>query len=253
MRKSILVLISFLLLYCGGNSPQPDWTARDFFHAAKEKYDDESYFEAVNDFTVVLLRFAGSTVADSAQYYLADSHYMMGDYLIAGVEFEKLVNSYTQSPLVRKAQYRLAQSYNSLSPRSSLDQKYTTKAIREYQYFIEEFPADSLKEKAERKILTLRNKLGKKEYENAEIYRKMNEFSAAIVYYDQVLAKYYDTDWADDAQFGKIRAYLDAEDADQALLEAAKFEQQFPQSELKEDLDQLKNDISDLQKEIAQE
>lgn len=253
MRKSILVLVSFLLWYCGGNSPQPDWTAKDFFHAAKEKYDDESYFEAVNDFTVVLLRFAGSTVADSAQYYLADSHYMMGDYLIAGVEFERLVNSYTQSPLVKKAQYRLAQSFNALSPRSSLDQKYTTKAIREYQYFIEEFPTDTLKEKAEKKILNLRNKLGKKEYENAEIYRKMSEFNAAIVYYDEVLGKYYDTDWADDAQFGKIRTYLAAEDADQALQEALKFEQQFPQSELIEDLEQLKSDISDLQKEIAQE
>jgi len=253
LQKILIVLISFLLLYCGGNSPTPDWTARDFFHAAKEKYDDESYFEAVNDFTVVLLRFAGSTVADSAQYYLAQSHFMMGDYLIAGVEFEKLINSMPQSPLVKNAQYRLAESYNQLSPRSSLDQKYTTKAIREYQYFIEEFPADSLKEKAEKKILTLRNKLAKKEYENAEIYRKMSKFNAAIVYFDQVLEKYYDTDWADDAQFGKIETYLDAEDLEQAQLEAVKFDQQFPNSDLKEDLMELKLEINDLQKELAKE
>jgi len=240
-------------MYCGGNSPTPDWTAKDFFRAAKEKYDDESYFEAVNEFTVVLLRFAGSTVADSAQYYLADSHYMMGDYLIAGVEFEKLINSMPQSPMVKMAQYRLAESYNELSPRAALDQKYTTKAIREYQYYIEEFPTDTLKEKAEEKILFLRNRLGEKEYENAEIYRKMSEFNAAIVYYDQVLTKYYDTDWADKAQFGKVKTYLDSEDIEQALLESAKFEQQFPDSDLNEELKELKLELSDLQKELATE
>jgi len=253
LQKILIILVSFLLFYCGGNSPQPDWTASDFYHAAKEKYDDESYFEAVNDFTVVLLRFAGSTVADSAQYYLADSHYMMGDYLIAGVEFEKLINSMPQSPLIKKAQYKLAESYNELSPRAALDQKYTTKAIREYQYFIEEFPTDSLKEIAENKITVLRNKLAKKEYENAEIYRKMSEFTAAIVYYDLVLAKYYDTEWADDAQFGKIKTFLESEDVTQAELEAAKFEDQFPESDLREDLKDLKLEISELQKEIARE
>ena len=240
-------------MYCGGNSPTPDWTAKDFFHAAKDNYDDESYFEAVNEFTVVLLRFSGSTVTDSAQYYLADSHYMMGDYLIAGVEFEKLINSMPQSLLVKKAQLRLAESYNELSPRAALDQKYTTKAIREYQYYIEEYPVDSLKDKAEKQILLLRNKLGEKEYENAEIYRKMSEYNAAIVYYDQVLTKYYDSDWADNAQYGKILVYLDKEDVEQALLETAKFEQQFPNSDLNEDLKDLKIDISDLQKELAVE
>lgn len=253
MKKAYIISVVFLLLYCSGNSPTPDWTAKDFFHAAKEKYDDENYFNAVNDFTVVLLRFAGSNVADSAQYYLADSHYMMGDYLIAGVEYEKLINDMPQSPLVKKAQFRLAESYNQLSPRAALDQKYTTKAIREYQYFVEEYPNDPLKDKAEKQITVLRNKLAKKEYQNAEIYRKMSEYKAAIVYYDLVLSKYYDTDWADDAQFGKIQTYIDADDATQAALEAAKFKEQFPNSELMEDFKDLEIEIKDLQKELAKE
>ena len=253
MRKFFIVLLLFLFWSCGGNSPTADWTAHDYFHAAKEKYDDESYFDAANDFTVVLLRFAGSTVADSAQYYLADSHYMMGDYLIAGVEFERLINSMPQSPLVKNAQYRLAQSYNELSPRPALDQKYTVKAIKEFQYFVEEFPTDTLKEKAEQEITRLRNKLGEKDYRNGEIYRKMSEYNAAIVYFDIVLTKYYDTDWADDAEFGKIQTYYDSENIDQALLEVAKFEQQFPNSDLNEDLAEMKAELADLQKELATE
>lgn len=253
MKYYIISIITLIFINCSGNKPQPDWTAKDYFNAAKEKYDDEDYFEAVNDFTVVLLRFAGSSVADSAQYYLADSHFMMGDYLVAGVEFEKLINDMNQSPMVNDAQLRLAESYYELSPRPSLDQEYTLRAIREYQYFVEEFPTDTLKESAEKRITELREKLAEKEVDNAEIYRKMKEFKAAVIYFDQVLAKFYDTTWADDAQYGKIRSLLESEEYEQAQLEVAKFEQQFPESELMENVLKLKNEIVQLQAELAQE
>ncbi len=248
LRAFILSFLLIIIISCAGKGPSPD-----FYKAAKEKYDDEDYFEAVNDFTVVLLRFAGSSIADSAQFYLADSHYKMGEYLIAAVEFEKLVNTMAQSSLVPMAQYKIAESYNKLSPRSSLDQEYTLKSIRYYQIFIEENPTHELKEKAEKKIFNLRNKLAKKEWQNAEIYRKMDEFDAAIIYFDQVLAKYYDTDWADDAQFGKIRTYLNAEDPEKAQMELVKFEQQFPSSELLNEVEKLKPDITALFQEAEQD
>jgi outer membrane protein assembly factor BamD len=253
LRKLLLALIALLLFNCAGSKPEADWTAIEYYRIAKEKYDDEDYFEAVSDFTVVLLRFAGSTVADSAQYYLADCHYQMGDYLIAAVEFERLVNTMSQSGLVPKAQLRMAESYYQLSPRFTLDQKFTDRAIREYQNFIEDFPTDSLKEEAEKKILFLRNKLSHKEYQNAEIYRKMSEYEAAIIYYDQVLAKYYDTDWADDAQFGKIRTYLDSEQMEAAVNEIEKFEAQFPASDLLKELPDIKKDIAEMERELAKE
>ena len=251
MKRVFIVFVALFLINCGGNKPTADWSARDFFNAAKEKYDDESYFESANDFTVVLLRFAGSLIADSAQYYLAESHFMMGDYLIAGVEYEKLINDMNQSPLVRQAQLKLADSYYELSPRSALDQEYTLKAIREYQYFVDEYPGDSLKENAEKRIIELRGKLSEKEWKNAEIYRKMKEFKAALIYYDEVLGKFYDTEWADDAQYGKIITLIEAEDIDQANLELTKFEQQFPTSELLEQVKDSKKEIAELQDELA--
>jgi len=251
LRNVFFILVMFYLVSCGSTKPSVDWTASDFFKDAKAKYDDESYFESANDFTVVLLRFAGSVFADSAQYYLADSHFMMGDYLIAGVEFEKLINDMTQSPLVPRAQLKLADSYYKLSPRASLDQEYTLKSIREYQYFVDEYPVDSLKEQAELRIVELRGKLSKKEWANAEIYRKMKEFKAAIIYYDEVLSKYYDTDWADDAQYGKILTYFESEDAEQAQLDVVKFEEQFPTSELLENVKEVKIEISEFQDELA--
>ncbi|NOG47204.1 MAG: outer membrane protein assembly factor BamD [Calditrichaeota bacterium] len=250
-RVFLVIVLALFLISCGGNKPTPEWNASDYFKAAKEKFDDESYFEASNDFNVVLLRFAGSVVADSAQFYLAESHFKMGDYLIAGVEFEKLINDMNQSPLVKQSQMKLADSYYELSPRSALDQEYTLKSIREYQYFIDEFPTDTSKQTAEKRIFELRGKLSKKEWQNAEIYRKMKEFKAAIIYYDQVLSKYYDTDWADDSQYGKVITLIEAEDVEQANLEAVKFEEQFPDSELLEKLLDSKKEIKEMQDELA--
>ena len=79
---SLFFISVFLIWNCAGNKPKPDWTAEQYYKFAKKKFDKKDYFEAVNEFTVVVLRFAGSGVADSAQYYLAKSHYHMKEYLI---------------------------------------------------------------------------------------------------------------------------------------------------------------------------
>jgi outer membrane protein assembly factor BamD len=144
------------------------------------------------------------------------------------------------------AQYKLAECYYELSPRAPLDQKYTMKAIREYQYFIEENPGHEMKDDAEKKIMELRNKLAKKEYGNAETYRKMREFESAIIYYDQVLDHYYDTEWADEALFGKIKSLLELEEYGRAQVELDKFTQQFPNSKLLDNVRGISEDIRDL-------
>ncbi len=243
IKKGLLLLIAILIMACAGTRPQPDWSAEQYFHYAKKLFDDEDYYEAADQFTVVTLRYPGSTIADSAQYYLAESHFKMKEYLIAAAEFEKLINNMPHSKLVPLAQYKLALSYYKLSPRPELDQEYTLKAIRQFQYFIEENPTHPLKDDALKKIAELRDKLAEKEFKNADIYRKMHEFRAAIIYYDQVLQKYYDTSWADDAQLGKIETYLQMDDYASAAKEVEKFKAQFPNSELMKKVEKLAKKI----------
>ena len=251
-KLSTLFLIA-LLVSCAGVRPQADWTASQYYNYALDIFEDEDYFEASNEFTVVVLRYPGSSVADSAQFYLAESHFYMDEFLIAAVEYEKLINNMNRSPLVPKAQYKLAESYYNMSPRPSLDQGYTHKAIREYQYFVEEYPTDPLKEEAEKKINLLRSRLAEKELQSAEIYRKMREFTAAIIYYDLVLSKYYDTEWADDAMYGKILSYLEMEDFTATRLEIYKFVEQFPNSDLKDSAEDLINELPDEDEEQEQQ
>ncbi len=233
MLKNLLLISGiFIILYnCAGNKPKASMGAEEYFKFAMQEYNDEDYYEANQDFTVIVFRFPGSSVADSAQFYLAETHYHMDEYLIAASEFEKLITDMPNSSLVPKAQFRLAESYEKMSPRPELDQTYTIKAIRAYQTFVEDYPRNPLKEEAEKRILKLRSKLALKELKTARIYRKMNKFRAAIIYYDSILKEYYDTEWADDAMYGKILTYIDMGDYASAKAEKEKFLKQFPNSD----------------------
>lgn len=234
-----MLLLIIFLISCAGNKPQPDWTASEYFKYAKEKYNDEDYYDAANEFTVIVLRYAGSTVADSAQLYLADCHYNMDEYIIAAAEYEKLINTMSRSPLVPIAQYRLAESYFQLSPRPPLDQNYTEKAMRAYQNFVEDYPTHELKESAEKKILKCREKLAVKQYTNAENYRKMHEYRAAIIYYNIVIEEYYDTELADDALIGIMKVHTELEEFESVKADYVKFKELFPHSELSEEAEEV--------------
>ncbi|MBN1408319.1 MAG: outer membrane protein assembly factor BamD [Calditrichaceae bacterium] len=240
MYKYLFYLFAIILFVsCAGNKPQPDWTASQYFKYAKDKFDDEDYYEASNEFTVVVLRYAGSTVADSAQFYLAECHFNMDEYIIAAAEFEKLINYMSRSPLVKEAQYKLAESYYQISPRPALDQNYTEKAMREFQNFIEDYPTHELKESAEKRILECREKLAEKQYKNADNYRKMREFNAAIIYYSIVIDEYYDTSFADDALIGKMKVHKDLKDFESVKADYVKFKELFPQSDLAKEADEF--------------
>lgn len=217
---------------CGGKKPQPDWTADEYYTYAKEKYDDEDYFEAINDFTVVILRYPGSTVADSAQFFLGMSHYFLEEYIISAAEFTKLVNNMSRSPLVPDAQFMLGESYYEMSPRAPLDQEYSLKALREYQMFLEDYPRHPRSADAERKMYELREKQAEKQWNNAELYRKMLEYQSSLIYYDMVLEKYYDTDFADDALYGKAIVYTELEQYMDAKEQLLLFTEKFPNSDL---------------------
>ena len=233
MIKSIVVVVLALIwIGCSGRSPESTWTAEEYYKYARELYDDEDYFEATNEFTVIILRYPGSSVADSAQYYLGMSHYDLEEYIISSAEFSKLINNMSRSPLVPDAQYMLGMSYYEMSPRPALDQEYTAKALKAFQLFVEDFPGHSKREEVERRLLELREKLAEKDFLNAELYRQMRRIKSSIIYYNIVLERYYDTSWADDAMLGKAISLIDLGDFKEAKKLLIEMREKFPNTDL---------------------
>ena len=197
----------------------------------------------MNEFQAIILQYPGNPVVDDAQYYLGMTRFNRGEYLLAAYEFSKLVKNMTASEFVPQGQFMLAECYYQLSPHFSLDQKYTEKAIEEFQAFIDFFPSNEKVAEAEKKINELNDKLAHKAFESAKIYEKMEYYSAALIYYDNVLEVYHDTPYAPMAMYNKIKLLIDRDRNKEALAEASKFIQRYPNDSRFQEIQELKSSL----------
>ena len=213
------------------------------FNIAYSHYQKKDYLQAVEDFSVIKLRFSGSKIIDKAVYYLGLTYQARKENLLAAYEFEQLLKNYPGSEYAVQARYQLGMSYYNESPEYYLDQTYTQYAINEFKNFIDLYPNDPLAADAAAKIIQLKNKLALKLMKDAEQYAILDNYRAATIYYDLILDQYFDTEYADDALYSKINTLIIRKKYPEAQAEIKRFEQLFKGSELLRKVEELKNKI----------
>jgi len=245
MITRILILFSLLfsIWACSSSVNTLDFGPEERLQHAISLFDDEDYVDASTEFEALLLQYPGSAIVDDAQYYLGMCRFERGEYIIAAYEFSKLIKNMPASDFVSKSQFMLAETYYELSPNYNLDQKFTSKAIEEYQAFIDFFPLNEKVAEAEQKIKVLNEKLARKDYDIAVIYEKMDYYTAAIKYFDGVIETYHDTKYAPRAMYKKIELLMDREREDEALTEMKKFIKQYPDDDNIDTIEELKNSL----------
>jgi outer membrane protein assembly factor BamD len=245
MRKYFLLFISLLLAFWGCSSSRElsDMSPDERLQYAIKLYEDEDFEDAATEFEALILQYPGSSIVDDAQYYLGMSKFYREEFILAAYEFSKLIKNMPASEFVADAQFMLAESYYELSPNYTLDQKYTKKAIEEYQAFVDFFPLNEKVAEAETKIKEMNDKLGRKEYTIATIYEKMDYYTASLKYYDSVVEIYHDTQYAPMALYRKIKLLMDREREDEALKEMRKFIRMYPDDKNFQEVEELKNSL----------
>lgn len=248
MKKSFIItssccLLAFFYFGCSSSKEVELLSAEDRYAQAMAKFNKEDYLDASEDFKTVTVQYPGSSLADDAQFHIGECHYLRGEYILAGSEYDLLIRTMPSSSFAAKARYMKAMSDYSLSPKSELDQKYTREAIDDFQTFIEYSPTDSLAKDAAAKISELNDKLAKKEFENGKLYFKLEYYKAAVAYFDNVMDRYHDTQYADDALLWKARALRERHDYSGALDAVNLFFDKYPSSGLKVEAETLKADI----------
>ncbi len=235
---------AFALHGCGSSEEVTTVPVEERFRTAMAMLDDEDYLHAINEFTIITLQHQGSAYADSAQFFLAECRFRRGEYLVAATEYGYLKRSYPASPLVPEAQYKLALSYYNLSPPSMLDQQYTRKAIDEFQAFVEYYPSSVRAEEASAKIKEMNTRLARKTYETARLYETMEYYKSSTYYFDDIIEKYHDTEFAPLAYLGKVEVLITRKKYEDARTALQKFYDRFPNSVLQSRADKLKETIN---------
>jgi outer membrane protein assembly factor BamD len=244
LKYFLILILSAIIYSCssGGSSINTD-DPEKAFSIAKRHFDRGDYVDAIEDFSLIKLKFPGTSVSDKAQFYLAESYFGQKEYLLSAYEYEMMLKNYPLSTLIPQTRYKLGLSYYHLSPKYSLDQEFTRYAINELQAFLELFPEDKNVNDAEAKLKELENKLAYKDFHTAELYMKLDNYRSAAIYFNNVYEQFIESEWADDAMIGHADALINMKKYTDAEKVLERFYKLFPNSKLKPKADKLKYSI----------
>lgn len=232
-----------LLTGCGKYKIKPNISVEERMKIAEKMFKDGDYLDARTQFHIIILNSPGGSLSDKAQFYYAECHFKLKEYILAIAEYEKLLRIYSNSEYVDDAQYMIGLSYYKLSPKAGLDQTYTEKAVEEFQKFLEDYPDSQLAGQVNEYMQKCREKIAQKHFRNGESYRKRTFYRSAIIYYNYVLDNYYDTKYAEKSLWGKAECYRKIGDLEQAEIFYKLYLEKYPKSSR---IDDARNQLSSM-------
>ncbi|MCE5251598.1 outer membrane protein assembly factor BamD [bacterium] len=200
-RLFIFLMIIIIMSGCSKRAQKEVQDDQFFFDRGMKYMQKKNYELAIKDFQTVVDR-GTSDIVDKAQYWLGEAHYKNEDYITAAYEYERVYMDFPSSELAAEAWFKKGMCYFMESPKANLDQENTNLAIDEFNRFIENFPRDQHGDEARKHIDELKEKLAFKDYRNAELYRKMKAYDAALVYYSSVIKDYPRSIWSYYSRYG---------------------------------------------------
>ena len=208
-RYLYVLLIAFTLTSC--SQFQKALKSDDIkvkYEVAEKLYEKGKYSKAIRLFEQIAPSYRGKAQAEKMFYMYAQALYKTKQYYTAGYQFESFTAGYPRSEKIEEASFLGAKSYYFLSPRFSLDQNDTYKALDKMQAFINNFPNSQLMPEANQLVKELREKLEKKAYEIAFQYHKTGEYfgdyNAAIKAFDNFIIDFPGTSLKEDALYYKF-------------------------------------------------
>ena len=140
-------------------------------------YNKKDYSKALILFEGLAQKYRGTAEAEELSYYYAFTLYRLKDYTTARYKFKEFADTYPASKNAEECRYMGAYCYYLDSPKSSLDQDNTYKAIDALQLFINLYPKSDRATQAAQYIANLRGKLETKAFDNAKLYYDLGGYS----------------------------------------------------------------------------
>ncbi len=235
------------------------------YDLAEKYYEAKDYKRANRLFEQIAPKYVGKPQGERVQFFLADTYYQIRNYNFAGYQFERFLKSYPKSDKAAEASFLGAKSYYMLSPRHSLDQTDTDKALLKLQSFINTYPESEFLTEANAMAKELTTKKEKKAFEIAKQFTKLGnsyilDYSiSAVAALDNFISDFPGTIFREEALYLKLVATSNlalnsTENRKQERLETAETAYKnllryYPKTSFLKDANQLMEDIN---KELAQ-
>ena len=204
-----LSLIALVLVLASCSEYQKVLKSNDLelkFEKAVEYYEAEEYNKAYPLFDELLTLYRGTEKAADVYYYYAYTNFHLEDFILAAYHFKNFNNSFPGNEKAVEAAYMAGYCYYLESPRPSLDQTYTYKAINELQLFANTYSTSDRIYRVNELIDDLREKLEQKSFDRAELYFNLENYQAAVASFNNTLSEYPDTKYRERAHYLRLVA-----------------------------------------------
>jgi outer membrane protein assembly factor BamD len=240
-------------------NPDPEYKLR----MAEQYFVKKKYTKAQVLYEDVMPYYKTKAEFADIYYKYAYCAYYLADYMNAENLFKSFLEIFPNSPKSEEVDYMRAYSFFKQSPKPSLDQTNTLKAIGMMQVFINNHPGSPRNKEASEIIDLCRQKLEIKDFQSAQLYFDMGQFRAAGVAYSGLLNNYPESQKADEYKLMIIRSYYryaelsvderKVERYEQVIDEVQDFVDRFPESKLRKDAESFQNLSQNQIKKISDE
>ena len=230
VKKILSLIIVLLVLFgCSGNKISKTMPVEKKMEIANELFEKEKYNKAISYYTEVVFE-RNSVYTQTAQMKLADCYFNQNKFTEARFEYQELIRLFSDYEDIGRAYFQLGICYFNETQSPHYTQEETHRAISAFETFIEKFPFDSLKKDAIDYIQQCRFKLLMKNYYNGLAYYKLYDYSAALMYFDEIIELGNSNEPDRMSLYYATKIYIERDDLEKAKLTGQKLINRYPQT-----------------------
>ena len=176
------------------------------YDKAIEYYEEGEYFKAYPLFEDLIAIYRGTEKAENLYYLYAYCDYYLEDYILAAHRFSQFVKTFPASDKAEECQFMIGICNYKNSPKPSLDQSNTVKAINEMQLFVNLYPNSQYVDSCNQLVDDLLDKLAEKRFKKSRLYLTTENYKSAIISFKNFLDDFPDTKYREESEFLMLQA-----------------------------------------------
>jgi outer membrane protein assembly factor BamD len=252
--RVFVVFISIIALASCNNKFNKVMRSKDYAYKLKkadEYYDKKKYRNAEALYVELFPVFKGTDKFENLYYRYAYCSYYQENYSEAGVLYKGFLEIFPTSAKSEEVAYMQAFCFYKESPRIELEQVNTQKVVGMMQTFINTHPGSARIKDATEIIDKCRKKLETKEYNNAALYYKLQQYRASAIAFTNLLNDYPEAVNGDMYKLMAIKSYYkfaqmsiidkQQERYEKVITEYNDFTDRFPDSKLLKEAEDYNN------------
>ncbi len=176
------------------------------YKTAMELFEAKKYKKSASLFESLAMQTNGTELDDTVRYYWALSNYKYKDYITAEANFGSFIEMYSMSPFTMESRFLKLDCMFRSTLRYELDQTPTNMAIMSINEFLIEYPDTQYTDLCRKMLDDLQERLDKKEFENARLYYKMEDYVAAKTALKNVIKDHPENRYREDVMYYLTKA-----------------------------------------------